>query len=281
MPDSDTERTSDSKIEKNSGFITRLRRMPNDSVMKTLLVATLLCLVCSIIVSTAAIGLKPRQELNKALDRKQNILAVAGITGEGKSVDELFEQIQTRVVDLDTGEYSDAVDALTFDQRAAASNPLFAVDVPSAVDIAGLGRHSRYATVYLVVDAGSLERVILPISGYGLWSTLYGFVCIEGDGNTVCGISFYEHAETPGLGGEVDNPRWQALWPGRELTDTNGETRIEVVKGRVDPTSSGAIHKVDGLAGATLTSRGVSNLVRYWVGENGFGPFLQGLREGA
>lgn len=122
--------------------------------------------------------------------------------------------------------------------------------------------------------------MILPIKGYGLWSTLYGFIALEGDLNTVAGIGFYEHAETPGLGGEVDNPLWKAKWEGKKVFDDEGKTALKVIKGPVDSKRAGSEYQIDGLSGATLTSRGVSQLIQFWLGENGFAPFLTKLKEG-
>ncbi len=121
--------------------------------------------------------------------------------------------------------------------------------------------------------------MILPVRGYGLWSTLYGFLALESDGNTIAGLGFYEHGETPGLGGEVDNPRWKAQWPGKEVYE-DGDPVIRLIKGSVDPNAANAEHKVDGLAGATLTSKGVTNLLQFWLGERGFKPFLDNLKSG-
>ena len=152
--------------------------------------------------------------------------------------------------------------------------------LPISEDIAGIRRKAHFATVYLVKgDDGKISTVILPIHGYGLWSTLYGYLAVKPDGREIVGLQFYDHAETPGLGGEVDNPKWRAQWPGKLLTDDDGALRIEVAKGAA-ATGPEGVHQVDGLAGATLTSRGVSNLVRYWASENGFGPFLKHLQQG-
>ena len=132
----------------------------------------------------------------------------------------------------------------------------------------------------MVRDAdNNLEKVILPVHGYGLWSTLYGFVALESDLNTIAGLGFYEHGETPGLGGEVDNPRWKALWEGKQAY-REGNVAISVIKGAVNPQASTAAWQVDGLSGATLTSKGVNNLVRFWLGQDGFAPFLSNLRQG-
>ena len=254
--------------------------MPNDSRSKTLLVALLLCLVCSIVVSTAAVTLKPLQEANKALDKKRNILQIAGMMREGASIDELFEQIEARVVDLDSGEFVDGIDAQTYDQRNAAKDPAASRALTKDEDVASIRRRAARATVYLVRDTDGLETIILPIHGYGLWSTMYGFVALEGDARTIKGFGFYEHAETPGLGGEVDNPQWKGQWPGKLVYDENGKVAIRVIKGKVVDSTPQPQYKIDGLAGATLTSRGVSNLLQFWLGEQGFETFLNRIRQG-
>ena len=243
-------------------------------------VALALCVVCSIVVSAAAVVLKPAQEVNKTRDLKRNILMAAGLYDAGLTIEEQFQRVDSRVVDISTGQYATDIDPEGFDQRAAAKDPATSVTLDSDADIANIIRQSRYAMVYLVNDeAGDLSKVILPVHGYGLWSTLYGFVALESDGNTIAGLGFYEHKETPGLGGEVDNPRWKDLWKGKQVY-RDGAVAISVVKGSVDQGSDAANWQVDGLSGATLTSRGVSNLVQYWLGENGFEPYLRNLREG-
>jgi Na+-transporting NADH:ubiquinone oxidoreductase subunit C len=253
----------------------------NDSTGKTLIVAFALCIVCSVIVSSAVVLLKPTQEINKALDRKQNILAAAGMLVEGESVEEQFSRINTRVVDLRTGEFVDEADIpAKYDQRKAAKDPDLSEALTPQQDLAKISRREQYAYVYLVQNPqGDIEKIILPIRGYGLWSTLHGFIALESDANTIAGLGFYEHGETPGLGGEVDNPRWKALWPGKQVY-RDGKVNVGLIKGAVDSASVNAPWEVDGLAGATLTSRGVTNLVQFWLGENGFEPFLNNLRAG-
>ncbi len=254
---------------------------PNDSIKKTIIVALSLCVVCSVFVSTAAVGLKGVQQTNKKLDLQRNVLLAAGLVKPGEAdkatVNAMFKQIEVRVVDLDTGEFTET-DPATFDQRKASKDPAQSKVLKN--DPASIKRLEKQAKVYLVRKEGKLESIILPIRGYGLWSTLYGFLALAPDANTVIGLGFYEHAETPGLGGEVDNPRWKGLWPGKEIFGDSGEVAIEVMKGAVDPSRPGAEHQIDGLAGATLTSVGVSNLVRFWVGDAGFGPFLDRIRKG-
>ena len=265
--------------ESSSGMLARFHQMPNDSRAKTLIVALLLCLVCSVIVSTAAVTLKPLQIANAELDRKRNILQVAGLLREDGDIDELFENVEIRIVDLDRGEYSDAVDVRTYNQRQAVRDPALSEALASNIDIAGIGRRAKYATVYLVREAGVIKTIVLPVHGYGLWSTLYGFLALQGDTRSVYGLQFYEHTETPGLGGEVDNPKWRSLWTGKMVFDEQDQPRIEVVRGKVAP-GPNAQYQVDGLAGATLTSVGVSNLLRFWLGEQGFGPYLAKVRGG-
>ncbi|MBP6723784.1 MAG: Na(+)-translocating NADH-quinone reductase subunit C [Halioglobus sp.] len=252
----------------------------HESTSKTLLVAFSLSLVCAIFVSAATVMLKPVQEVNQALDRKRNILAAAGMLVEGKSVEEQFSQVSTRIVDLHTGKFSDAEDPQKYDQRRAAKTPSQSEKLSEEQDVAKIGRREHYAVVYVVEnDTGGIDKVILPVRGYGLWSTLYGFIAMEADANTIAGLGFYQHGETPGLGGEVDNPRWIAFWPGKEVY-RDGDVAVSLIKGSVDPSSASAQWQVDGLAGATLTSKGVTNLLHFWLGENGFQPFLNNLKNG-
>lgn len=262
------------------GGLRALLGLPNDDPRKTLAVALMLCLVCSVVVSSAAVLLRPMQDANRALDRKRNILAVVGLYERGADVDALFQRFEARAVDLSTGRFTDAVDPERYEQRRAAADPAGSVAVPRSEDTAGIGRRARVALVYLLRDGDTIRQVVLPVHGYGLWSTLYGFLSLEGNLNTVAGIRFYEHAETPGLGGEVDNPLWRDRWRGKAVFGEDGSVRLRVIKGAVDTSRAQAVHEVDGLAGATLTARGVSKLIQYWLGEQGFGPFLANLREG-
>lgn len=253
--------------------------MGNDSISKTFGVALALCVVCAVVVSSAAVILRPTQEVNKLLDLKTNILASAGLLQEGISIETQFEQISTRVVDLDTGRFTDAVDAASYDQRKASKDPAMSVALDPKQDPAKIKRRANYATVYLVEGEQGIEKIILPVKGYGLWSTLYGFLALEADLQTVAGIGFYEHTETPGLGGEVDNPKWKAGWIGKQAYN-QGELVINVLKGKADMSRAGSESQIDGLAGATLTTRGVDNLVRYWLGDEGFRPLINYLKAG-
>lgn len=253
--------------------------MQRNSVGYTVGFAAAICLVASLLVSGSAVALKDKQDANKAADKQKKVLVVAGFLEEGASppnekVQELFDaNVIPRVVDMQTGEYADdAIDIALYDARKAAKDPALSVAVEA--NSAKVKRMPNHHIVYEVKDsAGVLDKVIVPIHGPGLWSTLYGFIAVDADGNTVEGITFYEHAETPGLGGEVDNVRWKGLWAGRKVYDEAGEVALRVKKGPAG-TPEEAPHEVDGLSGATITSNGVSQTLEFWLGEDGFGPFL-------
>jgi len=182
--------------------------MSQPSVGYTVGFAAALCLVCGVFVAGSAVALKDLQDTNKRLDKQKKVLSVAGLIEEGASpsqseVEELFaKRIVAKAVKLDAGVYSDAVDAAGFDQRKASKDPSMSVEAPA--NSAKVARVPEHAVVYQVVNGGSVEQIILPIEGKGLWSTLYGFVSLQTDMNTVQGLTFYEHAETPGLGGEEE-----------------------------------------------------------------------------
>jgi len=278
---------------KFKAYAKKILALGNDSLEKTFAIAVSLCLVCAVFVSFAAVALKPLQVSNKELDMKQNILDVAGLLQADTNIEQAFaEKIEAKLVDLETGDYVDG-DANAYDQRKAAKDPAQSVAITKDKDIAHIRVKAKLAKVYLVKEGGATKSIILPINGYGLWSTLYGFLSVEADGQTVQSINFYDQAETPGLGGEVVNPNWRALWKGKKIyaeTDQAssekgsvgeadvGEPALSLIKGTVDPSKAGSQYQVDGLAGATLTSTGVTNLVRYWTSKEGFAPYLAKVR---
>ncbi|MCW9041790.1 MAG: Na(+)-translocating NADH-quinone reductase subunit C [Pseudopelagicola sp.] len=262
--------------EAQKGAIARFLAASPDSVGKTIFVAVAICLVASMIVSVAAVSLRPVQEANKLRDKQLNVLQVAGVYEPGMDVAKAFADFEPHVLELATGDFTEAFDPATFDDAGAADDPEISVALDT--DPAGIGRQSKYRTIYLLKDAnGAIDKVILPIRGYGLWSTLYGFIAIEENGNDIFGLQFYQHGETPGLGAEVDNPKWKALWNGKKLFDANGDLQISVSKAQGP---AGPEHHIDALAGATLTSVGVDNLVKFWMGDQGYAPFLAKLKAG-
>ena len=258
--------------------------MNNDSPIKAFLVVLVVAVVCSSLVSAAVVILRPIQLNNQLLDRSSNIMQLTGLLTEGAEPGDeemlaLYKSLDIRIVDIDQGLFDSAVNADTFDKRRAASNPELSVPVPAEYDLASLGRRSRYAPVYLVWREDELERIILPIRGAAMWSTLYGYLALEADLNTVAAATFYEHAETPGLGDQITRPDWLEQWQGRQIYDAQGELRFAVSAGRVEPGSPAAQHEVDALTGATVTADAVTSLVRYWMGPHGYQPFLDQLRE--
>jgi Na+-transporting NADH:ubiquinone oxidoreductase subunit C len=249
-----------------------------DTFFGTMLIVLIVCLVCSIIVSGSAVGLRSLQKANKIADTQKNILAVAGISSDRTMKDIFATNIKAKLVDLKTGKFVKGDDIATYEQRKAAKLPAKSIKLTAKQDVAKIGRRANVAKIYLVYDnQHKLQRIILPVHGAGLWSTMYAFVALKPDGNTVLGITYYDQAETPGLGGEVENPRWTALWVGKKLFNKKGDIAIKVIKGHAP---KNAVHEVDGLAGATLTSDGVENTFLFWLGKNGFGPFLSNVRAG-
>ncbi|MBW2315854.1 MAG: Na(+)-translocating NADH-quinone reductase subunit C [Deltaproteobacteria bacterium] len=249
----------------------------------TVAFTALLCVVCSALVSAVAVGLRERQEENRQLDRMKNVLAVSGLVEPGERQERaeiqrrFAEGLEPRVVNLATGAFVEDVDPLAYDQRKAAADP--DTSRPAPKNPARVRRLPEHAVIYLLRREGRVEGIILPVEGMGLWSTLYGFLALEADARTIRGLTFYEHGETAGLGGEVDNPRWKALWAGRLAFGDDWRPRITVEKGRAG-TAEADPYGVDGLSGATLTSNGVTHLLHFWLGDHGFGPYLAAYRQG-
>jgi len=247
---------------------------------KILGIAFVVCLVCSLIVATAAVILKPFQTANQIASRQRVLVELAGIALPDGAIEAAYQQFDVYMVELDSGEIKPDLSAENFDIKRMIKQEDWSSPLTRDDDPANIRRKPKYLPVYQLRDPnGSLDTLILPIFGYGLWSTLYGFIALEGNLRTVKGIRFYEHGETPGLGGEVDNPDWLASWRGKVVFDENWQPRIELVKGSVSNDAPDSRHKVDGLSGATMTTRGINDLLRYWLGDDGFGPYLLRLRQ--
>ena len=234
-----------------------------NSTRYTILFATTVCVVCAALVATAAVSLKPAQVANARLYMEKNVLVAAGLAEHGQAmtvpeVQAVFDRaIQARLVDLATGEL-----------------------VPAPSNPAGIRRVPNLGTVYFIMKDGQVDQVVVPVEGPGMWGAIYGFLALAPDGNTVRGLTYYEHKETPGLGAEISNPGWLDLWRGRLGYDDKGEVAIKVIKGpagkpEVDP------HHIDGLSGATVTGNAVTRLMQFWLSPDGYGKFLQRYREGA
>ena len=242
--------------------------------MNKLIIPLIACIACAVVVSFTAVSVRFEQNLNKENEKKEKILAAAGISTT--SVNEEFEKIKTLYVDFQSNELVSVEDS--YDHIKASMSLEGSSLVPKEDDIAILKRRENIAPLYVWYDSeNKIQKVVLPIRGYGLWGTLYGYLSLDSDLNTIKGIEYYDHKETPGLGGEVDNPSWKSDWNGKKVYSDEGNVMLYVTKG---PSTND--YEIDGISGATLTSNGVTNMIKYWLGSDGFGPVLQKLRsEGA
>lgn len=250
-----------------------------ETPLRTLAVAAVVCLVCSVVVTASVQLLRPLQEANREAERERQIMAIIGRQPALASMLESLEHVdlRVRVVELSTGRYADWIDPADLDPEEAERDPLLSVELPPERDLADIGRRATVVTIYEVWREGRLELAILPIHGMGYVDLIRGFLAVEPDGNTIAGVAFHEHLETPGLGGVIEDPDWLAQWEGKELRDAEGRVRIGVTMEELGDADPAVPHMVDGITGATMTSEGVTNMLRFWVGEDGFGPYLERL----
>lgn len=243
-----------------------------ETLGKTVGVVVAVCLVCSIIVSSAAVGLRELQNTNAALDKKSNILTAAGLLEQASDKSDIAalyaDRVEEKFVDLATGKYVEKPSP-DFDMYKAAKQAEFGVAVENSN--VGFKQRSSIASVYHIKnEQGDVSRIILPVHGSGLWDLMYGFLAVDNDGHTIRELIYYQHKETPGLGAEVQNPAWQDKWDGKQLYK-DGKVAISVDKNVGNDNQ----YAVDALSGATLTSNGVENTLVYWAGENGYGTYLK------
>ena len=251
----------------------------NESVIKTIGVAFAVCLVCSLIVSASAVSLREQQKENKLNDRRVKILEVADIKIEpNQTIAEAFNKLEQKFIDFNTGKLMDEYNNFNideYDQLISLKDSTLSSPVPKSEDIAIIKNRENVGKIFILRDDDdNIDKLILPIRGYGLWGTLYGYISLASDLNTINGIEFYEHKETPGLGAEVENEEWKNIWKGKILYNKDGGVELKVVKG-----ASSNKYEVDGLSGATLTSNGVSNMIEYWLGPEAYGPALKIVKE--
>ena len=258
--------------------------MSKDSPRNAIVVVLLTAVLCSSIVSAAVVMLRPIQLNNMMLERSRNIMQLTGLLEEGVEPEdeqmlELYAGLDRRIVHIDMGEFDDSLDPDAFDKRRAVNDPELGTRIPSDLDLASLGRRSRFAPVYMVWSEDDLERVILPVRGAGMWSMLYGYISLESDLNTIAGMTFYEQQETPGLGDQITHEHWLEQWRGRRIFDDSGGIAFRVSEGQMEAGSDAARHQVDALTGATITGNSVTALIQYWFGPHGYGAFLDNLLE--
>ena len=240
--------------------------------------ATQLCLACSVLVSTAAVVLRPLQDANVENEKKINILRAAGIAEAGKKlssseINSRYQQIIPVVVNFETGDLNQELDPEKYDMYEAAAS-----DEGAALknDPAGIKRQAKNGTAYILLEGEKVKKIVLPVQGYGLWSTMYGFTSLdmEKENPTIGALTFYAQSETAGLGAEVANPKWQVKWAGINPYNDKGEPQISVVKNKTNA------NEIDSIAGATLTSKGVQNLMNYWLSNNGYKKFIENVKSG-
>ena len=257
--------------------------MTKDSPVKALLVVLAVALVCSVLVSVANVLLKPVQFRNQLVEKSRNIMDLTGLVEPGETLSDAdmadaVKQLDMRVLEIDTGWFSTAIDPADYDARAARNDPEFSVPIAAVDDLAAIGRREKYAVVYLVWKDTQLQRVILPVYGQGMWSTMYGYIAIEADFTTVAEMTFYEQAETAGLGDKIQNSEWLAQWRGRKIYSETGAVRFKVSGGKVNAASPEAKYEVDVMTGATITGDAVTQLIRYWFGPQAYGKFIERLQ---
>ena len=255
--------------------------LPEDSPARAIAVTLFVCAACSAAIAVSVEWLRPYQETHREADRAARIRELVA-TGPGleTALGPLGTgRLEQRVVELDTGRYAPGMDPDAFDLQQAVMDPAESVALPPERDLAGIERRADHAAVFEVRDASGLRLVVLPVYGTGYLSTLYAYLALDVDGDTVRGLDFYEQAETPGLGTEIQSPQWQAQWPGKRVHDDEGRVRLGVARGSVRPGSPEAESLVDGISGATKTGDGVTDLLRFWLGPDGFGPYLERIAQ--
>lgn len=252
----------------------------SENPIQALLMVLGVAVVCALLVSVSAVKLRPHYVANLEAHRMAQLESILGALSETPYA-EAAKNIESRVVELESGRYSERLDPATFDARKAATNPDDSTLIPPDRDIAGIKRREKNATVFVLRNAnGAVELIILPVRGSGYQSPLYGFLALAGDTSTVVALKFYEQGDTPGMGARIQSASWEALWPGKQVYDDTGVLRIGVARGKVTPGSMEVNHMVDGISGATRTSQGVHGLLRFWLGDFGFGPYLERVRRG-
>ncbi len=257
-----------------------MSKLNKDSVLGTFVIIVTFCLVCSVLVSSAVVALDPLKVAAVANDRQINILKVSGFEVKGSVADTFKAHIESHLINVETGALEDSAvpanEIEGYNFASLAKKPDSSVAIAKDQDVAGIMRHAKYMPVYFAKnEAGTVERVILPFYGQALWSTVYGYVALSpADANTILGVTFYSHGETPGLGGEIDNPNWQAKWVNKKLTDEAGDYKFKITKNAADQN-----FEIDALSGATLTSVGVDHTAAYWLGD-AYKPFLEKLAKG-
>ncbi|MBY5973700.1 FMN-binding protein [Ferrimonas balearica] len=252
----------------------RLLALPNESRTKTVLVAFLVSACCAVMVSGATVVLRPIQAANRAAEEQARLSAlVAGIPGMSTLLEQSGGALSTVVIDLDTGRAATEVSPATLETTLADAGNWTVLE--PGEDIAGLVQRPDYAQIYLLRSEGEVSLLLLPFSGQGYNGRIDGILALKGDMHTIAGLTITGQSETPGLGARIEEPAWQASFNGVETTDDSGEIRFAVARG---PASTE--YEVDGITGATRTSSAMTRIIRFWLGEEGYGPLIEAVRRG-
>ena len=210
--------------------------------------AGILTIVCGGILAVASEGLKEKQQFNIEMERKRNILSTVINIEEGVDINSL---------------YSKKVDAFVVDFQGNVIEGMKVGDVNLAVEYKK-PIDQRILPVYEFKsesDSTKTEYVVLPVYGYGLWNNIWGFVALKSDFNTVQGVKFQHAAETPGLGARIESDdEVQNRYKGKSIYDGDKLVSVTMMKGEGNDYSENP-HRVDGLSGATLTAKGVNNML--------------------
>jgi Na+-transporting NADH:ubiquinone oxidoreductase subunit C len=249
-----------------------------DSPARALGVAFAVAFVCALLVSTTTVLLRPVQQANLEAARLMQLVQQA-LPDAGTALE--ADDLEAHVVELASGRIDAGMDPLEFDADTAAGQPESSVEIPRESDLARLRRRALHARVYLVRGADrSIDSIILPVYGRGYQSILRAWLVLDGEATTVRALTIYEQGETPGVGSRIEDPEWQAQWRERPIYDADGVVRIGVATRAGDESGPYAKYLVDGISGATRSARGIDGMVRFWLGDLGFGPFLERIRNG-
>jgi Na+-transporting NADH:ubiquinone oxidoreductase subunit C len=205
--------------------------------LKTIFFATALCVACSLMLTMASTGLNAFQRENALVDRQKNILQAVGavVPGQSYTADDIKALYQSSIQCVSVGESGKVMSA-----EATPANTL---------------------PLYLYLKDDEVASYIIPVDSRGLWGRIYGYLALDTDGSTVTGFTVYKHAETPGLGGEIENQWFQRNFVGKRIVDYSGEfVSVKIAKGTVKNVVRQDLQPnyVDGISGATMTGKFLS-----------------------
>jgi Na+-transporting NADH:ubiquinone oxidoreductase subunit C len=252
----------------------RLLALSNESRTKTIIIAFLVSGLCAVLVSSATVVLRPIQAANRAAEEQARIGdLVAGIPGMSALLEDTGGTLSTVVIDLEAGRAATDITRDMLDTALTDAANWTTLD--ASADLAGLGQRPNYVQIFLLRTGEDVTLALLPITGQGYGGRIDAILALHSDMNTIAGIAITAHSETPGLGGRIEDPSWQQGFPDTLLRDDSDDLRFAVARG--DATSP---FEVDGITGATRTGRGVTGMVRFWLGPDGYGPLLAAIQRG-